>query len=83
MNLLQAVRGLNRFPLAYLLLTELRWFGKYDDKSAGDDPMMRLALVNCVKYRNLYNVRSCCVYRLLWFGSRKEIMRYLLLCRAY
>ena len=57
----QAISGLNRFPLAYLLLTELRWNGRYDDKSNGDDPMLQLALVNCVKFRKVYHVSSeCC-----------------------
>ena len=52
---LQVISGLNRYPLAYLLLTELRWNGRHDDKNAGDDPMMKLKAVNCVKYRPVFH----------------------------
>merc|ERR1712176_324838 len=31
-----ALDGLNRFPLAYVLLTEPRWFIKYDDDHSKD-----------------------------------------------
>ena len=48
-----AVRGLNRFPLAYLLLTEPRWSGRNDHDVASDKGFTQ-PLTN-TKYRALYS----------------------------
>ena len=86
----QAVRGLNRFPLAYLLLTELRWNGRYDDKNEGDDPMLQLALVNCVKCVRPWlltvvtgaarAMRVRRVFRGLCFVSDRSLTRHFAVC---
>jgi len=48
-----AVSALNRFPLAYLLLTEPRWSGRHDG-NIDKDPSFGMDLVNGDVYRKLY-----------------------------
>jgi N-ethylmaleimide reductase len=49
-----AVAGLRSKRLAYLLLTEPRWSGRFDDRDAENDPSYQMPLVNGVKFRELY-----------------------------
>lgn len=49
-----AVRQLNQFPLAYLLLTEPRWHGgKYDD-NVEKDPGFNMPATNSTTYRKVF-----------------------------
>ena len=48
-----AIRALNNYPLAYLLVTEPRWVGKHDGNPE-KDPGFRMPLVNLQKYRSLF-----------------------------
>lgn len=48
-----AVQTLNRYNLAYLLLTEPRWVGKHDE-SPETDPGFQMPLTNMQKYRSHY-----------------------------
>ena len=49
-----AVKGLNAYPLAYLLLTEPRWWGGRADGDAKSDKRFNIPLSN-KKYRKLYH----------------------------
>jgi N-ethylmaleimide reductase len=49
-----AVQSLSRYGLAYLLLTEPRWFGGAHDTDFSKDPGLAMGLVNPAKFRNLY-----------------------------
>lgn len=49
-----AVQLLNNSDLAYLLLTEPRWVGKYD-ASPETDPGFQMPLLNLQKFRSLYS----------------------------
>eukprot|EP00934_Nitzschia_sp_Nitz4_P003130 Nitzschia sp. Nitz4//scaffold180_size44305//22214//23563//NITZ4_007240-RA/size44305-processed-gene-0.22-mRNA-1//-1//CDS//3329539470//3120//frame0 len=49
-----AVKLLNTYNLAYLLLTEPRWVGKHDGDYS-TDPGFQMPLLNLEKYRSLYD----------------------------
>lgn len=49
-----AIGLLNKYPLAYLLVTEPRWVGKYDS-SPESDPGFQMPLINLQKYRHLFD----------------------------
>jgi len=49
-----AVRELNRFPLAYLLLTEPRWHGGKYDNDVEKDPGFNMPVTNSNTYRKVY-----------------------------
>ena len=49
-----AIGLLNQYPLAYLLITEPRWVGKYDS-SPESDPGFQMPLINLRKYRSLFD----------------------------
>ena len=53
-----AVAGLRDKGLAYLLLTEPRWTGKYDDRNAEDDPSFGIPIVNGAKFRSIFGAES-------------------------
>eukprot|EP00941_MAST-03F_sp_MAST-3F-sp1_P003074 g3074.t1 len=48
-----AIEGLNERKLAYLLITEPRWSGKYD-ANYETDPSFSMPIVNLRKFRHLY-----------------------------
>jgi N-ethylmaleimide reductase len=50
----EAIRVLNSYNLAYLLMTEPRWVGKYD-ATPEVDPGFQMPLLNLQKFRSLYN----------------------------
>merc|ERR1712224_1019306 len=49
-----AVRSLNSFPLAYLLLTEPRWAGGKYDNDVEKDPGFNMPITNSNTYRPIY-----------------------------
>ena len=49
-----AVAGLDALPLAYLQLTEPRWFGGAHDGKIDEDPGFAMPITNSVRYRPLY-----------------------------
>lgn len=53
------IKRLDKLDLAYLLLTEPRWFGGAFDKDHATDPGFKMALVNPAKFRKLY--RGCII----------------------
>lgn len=50
----QAIATLNKYPLAYLLITEPRWVGRYD-ANPETDPGFQMPLTNLRKYRSLFD----------------------------
>mmetsp|Transcript_11811 Transcript_11811/g.21589 ORF Transcript_11811/g.21589 Transcript_11811/m.21589 type:complete len:162 (+) Transcript_11811:817-1302(+) len=50
-----AISELNKFNLAYLLLTEPRWFGGLYDKDFKSDPGFDMDLTNPTKFKHLYS----------------------------
>jgi len=49
-----AISTMNRYPLAYLLMTEPRWVGRYDG-TPETDPGFQMPLMNLRKYRSMYD----------------------------
>lgn len=49
-----AIRALNSYPLAYLLITEPRWVGRHDG-SPETDPGFEMPVINLQKYRSLFD----------------------------
>ncbi|GBG29012.1 12-oxophytodienoate reductase-like protein [Hondaea fermentalgiana] len=49
-----AIKTLDQYNLAYLLLTEPRWFGGKFDKDHSKDPGFSMGLYNPSKFRHLY-----------------------------
>jgi N-ethylmaleimide reductase len=50
----EAITRLNKYPLAYLLMTEPRWVGRHDG-SPETDPGFQIPLINLQKYRSLFD----------------------------
>ena len=50
----QAIATLNKYPLAYLLITEPRWVGRYD-ATPETDPGFQMPLINLQKFRSLFD----------------------------